>query len=146
MSMPRRWQSPPTPAGTLQPGRVPADISWVSIEDLEPAPGWVVRTDLRNERLVWLAAKPDLARMHRKWWHVFNRMLRVGFDGNYTYRATPSEHEDLSKSLQEASVIIDRLAGRFTAEEREVVRRTGLLPNWFWPAYLEQFDGASKRR
>jgi hypothetical protein len=130
MSMPSTVAEPTDTCGTLQPGRVPADISWVSIEDLEPAPGWVVRTDLRNERLVWLAAKPDLARMHRKWWHVFNRMLRVGFDGNYTYRATPSEHEDLSKSLQEASVIIDRRAARNPEAVRDQVSNTHLWQHW----------------
>jgi hypothetical protein len=132
--------------GTLQPRRVPADIPSVSIEDLQPAPGWVVRTDLRNERLVWLAAKPELTRIHRKWWHIFVRVQRSRMDARRYRRHETFEAQDLSKSLQEASVIIDRLAGRFTAEEREVVRRTGLLPNWFWPAYLEQFDGVAKRR
>src|SRR3954451_9160843 len=117
----------------------------MSFEDLQPAPGWVVRTNLRHERLVWLAARPELGRIHRKWWHVFNRLLRVGFDGRYTRRATPTEHEDMSSSLQQACLVIDGLAGRFSAEERDVVRRTGLLPTWFWPAYRTEF-AALKRR
>jgi hypothetical protein len=29
---------------------------------------------------------------------------------------------------------------RVEATEHEDMRRTGLLPNWFWPAYLSDFD------
>ena len=112
----------------------------MSIEDLQPVPGWVVRTDLRHERLVWLAARPELNRVHRKWWHLLVRVGRSRMDGHRYRRPTTPEHEDLSTSLQKGSLIIDDLAQRFTAEEREVLRRTGLLPNWFWPAYLSDFD------
>lgn len=113
----------------------------MSIEDLQPAPGWIVRPDLRHDRLVWLAARPELKRIHRKWWHVITRMLQARDDAQWTGRLGSVNNDDLSGSLQKASIIIDGLAGRFTAEEREVLRRTGLLPNWFWPAYLAEFDG-----
>lgn len=112
----------------------------MSIDDLQPVPGWVVRSDLRHERLVWLAARPELRRIHRKWWHVLTRAMQAHADRRWSARLGSTNHDDLSKSLQKASWIIDGLAGRFTAEEREVVRRTGLLPNWFWPAYLSAFD------
>jgi hypothetical protein len=112
----------------------------VSIEDLKPAEGWVVRIDLRHERLVWLAAKRELTRIHRKWWHIFVRVQRSRMDARRFRRRETVEHEDMSKSLQKASFIVDDLAQRFSVEEREVVRRTGLLPNWFWPAYLSEFD------
>lgn len=113
----------------------------MSIEDLQPVPGWVVRSNLRHERLVWLAARPELNRIHRKWWHALVRVQRAQLDGHRRgWRPETTENEDLGKSLQKASLIIDGLAGRFSAEERDVVRRTGLLPNWFWPTYLAEFD------
>jgi hypothetical protein len=130
----------------LKRARDTADIDQVSIEDLQPAPGWVVHDNLRHERLVWLAARPELNRIHRKWWHALVRVQRARLDGHRPgWRPETTENEDLSKSLQRASLIIDALAGRFTAEERDVVRRTGLLPNWFWPAYLAEFDATSRR-
>jgi hypothetical protein len=119
----------------------------VSIEDLQPAPGWVVRSNVRHERLVWLAARPELNRIHRKWCHLLVRVQRARLDGHRRgWRPETTENEDLSHSLQQASVIIDGLAGRFTAEEREIVRRTGVLPDWLWPVYLGAFEDATKRR
>lgn len=141
MSMPPTVTEGTDSLREVQAGRGSADTNPVSIEDLTPAAGWVVRTDVRHERLVWLAAKPELARIHRKWWHVFSRLLRVADgDGRFVKRTSAVEREDQNKSLQKASWIIDGLAQRFSLEEREVVRRTGLLPNWFWPAYVSEFD------
>jgi hypothetical protein len=51
----------------------------------------------------------------------------------------------MSASLQRASIIVDGLATRFSPEERDVVRHTGLLPNWFWPTYLQEFDDGRRR-
>ena len=71
----------------------------------------------------------------------YRQRLRVGNgDGRFVKRTSAVEREDQGKSLQRASFVVDDLAQRFSVEEREVVRRTGLLPNWFWPAYLSEFD------
>ncbi|MFL6098363.1 MAG: hypothetical protein ACJ71T_00235 [Actinomycetales bacterium] len=105
-----------------------------------------MRTDLRQERLAWLAARPYLDRIHRKWWHVLTRVMRARNRPRGTvWIRDHIETDDLSKSLQQASLVIDDLAGRFSPYEREVLRRTGLLPEWFWPAYLAEFEAASRR-
>jgi hypothetical protein len=116
-------------------------------EPAQPVEGWVVRPDVRHERLVWLAARPDLTRIHHKWWHSWTRILRAQDAPRRTMwiDANNSESEDLSASLERASLIIDDLAGDFIPEEREVLRRTGLLPRWFWPTYLEKFEAAKRR-
>jgi hypothetical protein len=118
----------------------------VDIEELQPVAGWVVRSDLRHERLVWLAARPHLDRIHRKWWHVLTRAMRARNRPRGTlWIRDHVETDDLSKSLQRGALVVDGLARRFSAVEREVVRRTGLLPEWFWPAYLADFEVARRR-
>lgn len=118
----------------------------MDIDALSPVPGWVVRTNVRHERLVWLAARPHLDRLHRKWWHVLTRVMRARNRPRGTLWITDHvETDDLSKALQSGALVIDGLAGRFSPVEREVVRRTGLLPDWFWPAYLADFEAERRR-
>lgn len=113
----------------------------------EPLPGWVARTDVRHERIVWLAARPDLQRLHQKWWHAWTRILRASDAPRRTMwiDRENSETDDMSVSMQRAALIVDDLAGRFSPPERDLVRRTGYLPEWFWPAYLAEFEAASRR-
>jgi hypothetical protein len=120
----------------------------VALPGLPPDEHWVVPADVRHERVVWLAARADLARIHRKWWHVWSRIARASDAPRRTMfiDAQNPETDDLSASLQQASLIVDALAGHFTAPERESVRRTGVLPDWFWPVYLGAFEDATKRR
>lgn len=119
----------------------------VDISGLEPVPGWVERTNVRHERLVWLAARPHLQQLHRKWWHPWTRILRACDAPRRTMwiDRQNSETDDLSASMQRASVIVDNLAGWFSPVEREVVRRTGLLPDWFWPVYPADFEAERRR-
>ena len=114
----------------------------------QPVDSWVVPVDLRHERVVWLAARPDLVRIHRKWWHAWSRIMRGCASPLHTVciDAQNPEADDLRASLQTASVIVDALAPHFSARERESVRRTGVLPDWFWSVYLGAFEDATKRR
>jgi|SRR3954447_18284137 hypothetical protein len=112
----------------------------------DPGEGWVVPEDVRHERVVWLAARDELARVHRRWWHPLTRVLRAN---TLLYRTAVIDHrnpenDDLSAALQQASVIVDGLAGHFSVEERATVRRTGVLPDWFWPVYLGAFEDARR--
>src|SRR3954468_14669385 len=112
----------------------------------EPGERWVVPGDVRHERVVWLAARDELARIHRRWWHPWTRILRAS---DALYRTVGIDHknpesDDLSASLQQASVIVDGLAGHFSAAERETVRSTGRLPDWFWPVYRGAFEDARR--
>ncbi len=113
----------------------------------DPGEGWVVPEDVRHERIVWLAARDGLARIHRQ----VVASVRPGLRRRQPmlYRTAPIGHmdresDDLSASLQQASVIVDGLAGHFSADERETVRRTGVLPDWFWPVYLGAFEDARR--
>jgi hypothetical protein len=112
----------------------------------EPGEGWVDPGDVRHERVVWLAARDELARIHRRWWHTLTRILRAN---QVLYRTISIDHknpesDDLTASLQQASVIVDGLAGHFSTDERETVRRTGVLPDWFWPVYLGAYEDATR--
>lgn len=108
--------------------------------------GWVAPADTRHERLVWLAARPELVRIHRRWWHGLAQALAapapMGADG-YAVRGTDREH--LTGSLEQAAFIVDELAGDFIDEERDLLRRTGELPRWFWPTYRQKFEAARGR-
>jgi hypothetical protein len=120
----------------------------VEMPGTDPIPGWVEPVGVRHERVVWLAARGELARIHRKWWHAWTRVARASDAPRRTMfiDAKNPESDDLSASLQQASFIVDGLAGHFSAAERETVRRTGALPEWFWPVYVGAFEDATKRR
>lgn len=101
----------------------------------EPVPGWVPRPNTRHERLVWIAAKPRLEKMNRRWWHQVFAMTRSAGIDEHGIHAEAADREEVDKRMQRSAFIVDELAGRFTAEERERLGRTGRLPGWFWPSY-----------
>ena len=117
----------------------------MAVSTPEPAPSWVVPFGVRHERVVWLAARAGLVQLHSRWWHWFARALSapapMGADG---YAVAATDRESLRASLEQASVIVDGLAGHFSLEERETVRRTGVLPDWFWPVYRGAFADARR--
>jgi hypothetical protein len=117
----------------------------VADDALEPVPGWTVRTATRHERLVWIAAKPRLERMHRKWWHNLMALGRADHRLHDHTGHGSMDREVVSRSMHTAALAVDRLAGRFGADEREHLRLTGRLPEWFWPSYRTEF-AALKRR
>lgn len=100
-----------------------------------PVPGWVVRENIRNERLAWIAAKPRVEKLNRRWWHTLFAMTRsAGIDENGLH-AEASDREAVDERVQRSAFVVDELAARFSPEEREVLRTTGRLPDWFWGAY-----------
>lgn len=107
---------------------MPDDIS-------KPLPGWVVRENTRHERLVWLAAKARVEKLNRRWWHTLFAMTRSAGIDEHGLHAEASDREAVDERVQRSAFVVDELAPRFSPEEREVLRTTGRLPDWFWDAY-----------
>jgi hypothetical protein len=100
-----------------------------------PLPGWVVRSDVRHERLVWTAAKPRLEKQNRRWWHALYSLGRTADIDEHGFHGSSTDREQLGKGMERSAVVVDHLAPRFSADERERLRLTGRLPDWFWSAY-----------
>jgi hypothetical protein len=85
---------------------------------------------LRDERLCWLAVRDELARRSRRrplsmLWLALTGVL--GFGGT----ANRSRHAAASRSLSGYSFAVDQAARKLTLEERQVLRSTGKVPDWF---------------
>jgi hypothetical protein len=108
-----------------------------------PLSGWVVRSNIRNERLAWIAAKPRLEKLNRRWWHALLALGRTADIDEHGFHGSSFDREEGQKGMQRSALIVDGLAGRFTPSEREVLRLTGRLPEWFWAEY--QAEAAQAR-
>jgi hypothetical protein len=103
--------------------------------DSEPLRGWVVRPNVRNERLAWIAAKPRLEKLNRRWWNSIFSVTRSAAIDTHGLHGSHLDRDELDKGMQRSAFVVDQLATRFTAPERETLRLTGRLPEWFWPEY-----------
>jgi hypothetical protein len=111
----------------------------------QPVAGWVVRPDVRHERLVWLASEPQLRKINRRWWHFLMALGRTADIDERGLHGSPVDREELDKGLQQSAFVVDGLAARFSPQERETLRLTGRLPDWFWPAYHAQVEAERRR-
>lgn len=102
---------------------------------------WSADPSTSHERLVFLAARDEIAVRSRRWWHTLMRILggaqsSLPSAADSAPRIRPDQ-ELRSRSMQHGVVVADRLAARFTADERDRLRLKGSLPPWFWAAYEE---------
>lgn len=102
---------------------------------------WSPEPSASHERLLFLAARDGVAARSRRWWHI---AIRVA---GGAHSALPSaadaaprlrpEQELQSRSMHVGVLVVDQLASRFTAQERDLLRAEGALPAWFWAAFEE---------
>ena len=108
------------------------------LDDSAPLAGWVDRPNLRHERLVWMAAKPRVEKLNRRWWHALFAMTRSAGIDEHGLHAEAADREAVDERIQRSAFVVDGLAQRFSEEERAHLRATGRLPEWFWPAFTEE--------
>jgi len=90
---------------------------------------------LRDERLCWLAVRAELQRLVRR-----RRMLDTLLTGGFAPKLT---REWESQRLSRYAVAVDRVVPRLSAAEREDLRRTGRVPDWFLAAVLREHRESS---
>lgn len=108
----------------------------------QPRP-WPPRGRYRDERLIFLAAEPELRRIARPWWLV----LLGGISFRTVRPAQPGHHrKDMSSTrmvwLVEAC---DNVGRTLSADELAEVRARGVLPAWFLPAVRGEMKGVRRR-
>lgn len=102
---------------------------------------------LRDERLAWLAVRDQLERRSRR--GVFGILMRflgarrrlsaARFAGLSTaWVAEEQRKEHLSARMMRYSIVVDRLARQLSAEDRQMLRDTGAVPEWFLPRVLAE--------
>jgi hypothetical protein len=99
---------------------------------------------VRDERLAWLAVRDQLSRRSRRR-SVLGRLL-----GNLTPTGT-GFGTDLSRGsvksrMMRYSFAVEDVAQRLTPEERQVLRTTGRVPDWFLGAVEKRFRELRWRR
>jgi len=94
---------------------------------------------VRDERLAWLAVRDDLARRSRGGPFTFLRRVlgnitptRGGFGTDLTVPA-------VSRRMRRYSFAVHDVAQRLDAGEREVLRTTGRVPDWFLGAVTQRY-------
>ena len=102
---------------------------------LKPA-GWPPAAKLRNERLVWLAAKPEIERLAKPWW----LQLMSGVGPRSNGQAHRARKELGGHRMREYALACDAVAKTLTPEELDAVRQSAQLPPWFFPA-VKQIRG-----
>lgn len=87
--------------------------------------------NLTIERLCWLATRDQLDRKARKlgamgW--IFVLGSRGGARG-----AADARNDERTDKMADYAVAVDAAAAELSAEERQVLRATGAVPEWFIP-------------
>ncbi len=91
-------------------------------------PAHVSFADLSDERLAFLAAKPELDRRSRSTgWRVIGSTFARGIG-----RDIAREHAGLV--MESYALAVDNAAGDLNVDERLNLRRSGELPAWFFDA------------
>jgi hypothetical protein len=90
---------------------------------------------LSDQRLCWLAAREQLRRRPP------GRPARTGFGEvlSWLNRAVsrvimPDQNRELRSDQMAAAAVVDDLSRRLTPQERQLLRQTGDVPDWFLPA------------
>lgn len=99
----------------------------------------MAQAKVRDERLAWLAVRDELARRSRNRPLTFVRRIfgnlaptTKGFGHDTTAPVT-------SRRMRRWSVAVHEVAQRLDAGEREVLRATGRVPDWFLDAIGERY-------
>ena len=112
---------------------------------MKKARAWPPPGRYRDERLVFLAAEPELRRIARPPWLV----LLSGFSlsGLSRRRTQPG---DLRRDLSSTRMVwlveaCDNVGQTLTPDELAQVRATGVLPGWFIPAVRKEKNSVRRR-
>jgi hypothetical protein len=103
---------------------------------------WPPEGKLRDDRLVYLAAEPELIRRATPWWmHIARFQVSPR-----SSREASSSHRSMQRGRMHSYVMAtQRAAERLNPMELEAVRRDGVLPDWFYEEVEEQRRNARRR-
>jgi hypothetical protein len=94
---------------------------------------------VRDERLAWLAVRDELARRSRNRPLTFVRRIF----GNLTPTSKGFGHDTTApvtgRRMRRWSVAVHEVAQRLDAGERDVLRTTGRVPDWFLDAVRQRY-------
>lgn len=89
----------------------------------------------RDDRIVWLAAYPELLRIGKPWW------LAILAGGGTSHRMSSLNHdakkEVAGARMRHLAIACEQATQRLTPEELRTVHATGELPDWFFPLVKE---------
>ena len=88
---------------------------------------WPPPGRLRDDRLVYYAAEPTMLRWARPWWGVIGGVALSG-----------GRRRRISKRMRRYVIACAELVPRLEPEEMAIVRVSGRLPEWFFPALRRQ--------
>ena len=123
-----------------------------------PTP-WPPVEEATDERLGFLAAKSYLARRARPWWLAWFRIIEAG--GSSTYVADRGMAKVGGGGVMSRRTITDEMRGdrmadqviacdlaaqSLSADERARLRRSGELPDWFFPRVDQEVTNLKKVR
>jgi len=97
-----------------------------------PTPG------LRDERLCWLAVEEKLRRRSMRGTGFFIGLSSLVRSADVAFGAPGTARGFASAKMRKYAVAVDIVAMRLNPQEREVLRTTGEVPDWFLDEVLAE--------
>jgi len=100
----------------------------------------MAEASLQDERLAWLAIRDELRETCTKLPGL--KLIRIfgGLNRSQTsHLARRALSEDLAElQMTKYALAADELVREFTYEERQILRKTGRVPEWYFPTVLAE--------
>ena len=93
---------------------------------------------LRDERLCWLAVEDKLQRRSERGKGFLIGLMSVRRRRRSGFIAQDTSRDFASAKMRKYAVAVDAVATRLGAQEREVLRATGEVPEWFVGAVVAE--------
>jgi hypothetical protein len=94
---------------------------------------------VRDERLAWLAVRDELARRSRRGPFTFLRRVFGNLAPTGTGLGTDVTVPSRNRRMRRYSFAVHDVAQRLDAREREALRTTGRVPDWFLDAVVKRY-------
>jgi hypothetical protein len=101
---------------------------------------------VRDERLAWLAVRDELARRSRDRPLTFLRRIFGNMAPTAKGFGTDATAPVTSRRMRRWSFAVYDVAQRLDAREREVLRTTGRVPDWFLGAVRQRYRQLRRTR
>ena len=93
---------------------------------------------LRDERLCWLAVEDELHRRAKRGTGFFIGLSSLLRSRQVSFGADDTARGFASGKMRKYAVAVDTVAMRLNSQEREVLRATGEVPEWFLAEVLAE--------
>jgi hypothetical protein len=99
----------------------------------------MAQAKVRDERLAWLAVRDELTRRSRRGPLTFLRRVFGNMAPTGTGMGTDVTAPSKNRRMRRYSFAVHDVAQRLDAGEREVLRATGRVPDWFLGAVTQRY-------